>query len=246
MRAFSIALMLFSFLIGPISAQSAELKADAVLLQKGDGPDGKGNTADDTWQFWFELAHKRNSFRRLTLTTTTLTAQQRKKGIPRKVTGPIAAWLPNPEMTEGWLVHRDWDGRFEGVWADKKTRHVYLHPYVEKGSHCAVAVSYLVPKTGTYQVQGQLTDATVAPNYPKHDGVLWRVERVDAQGKAHLLARGGPIGDGKGRPDSAKFDKTKVELRKGEHVRLVIHPNKWWGADLTRVDSFRIIRLPRS
>jgi len=120
-----------------------------VLNAKGDGPDGKGNTADDTWQFWFELAHKPGSFHRLDIHTTAMSDGQRKNGIKRKITGPIAGMMPNPKDTEGWIYHSDWDGRFEGAWADKKTDTVMLYPYVEKGYHGCVALSYRIKKGGT-------------------------------------------------------------------------------------------------
>ena len=83
---------------------AAELKPDVVAAPKGNGPDRKGNTADDTWQFWFELAHKPGEFRRFTRHSSLIPA----KGIPRKVTGPPAALLPHPKETTGWVLHTDW------------------------------------------------------------------------------------------------------------------------------------------
>ncbi len=59
----------------------AELTFADVRGAEGDGPDGKGNTADDTWQFWFELAHARGTFRPFTIHTTTMPKNQRKNGI---------------------------------------------------------------------------------------------------------------------------------------------------------------------
>ncbi|MHC4984220.1 MAG: GDSL-type esterase/lipase family protein, partial [Planctomycetota bacterium] len=97
-----------------------ELTPADVANPKGDGPDGKGNTPDDTWQFWFELAHARQAFHRLSLATATMSAEQRQKGIPGKVDGPIAGNLPNPDDTEGWIFSTDWDGGYEGFWGDRK------------------------------------------------------------------------------------------------------------------------------
>lgn len=61
---------------------------------RGDGPDGKGNSADDTWRFWFELAHRPNHFHPL----DTFSSAIPKKGITRKVRGPIANLLPSPDF----------------------------------------------------------------------------------------------------------------------------------------------------
>ena len=70
-----------------------------ILNSRGDGPDGKGNTDDDTWGFWFELAHARGTYRRLTRHTLNMSLKERTKGIPRKVRGPLASLLPNPKFT---------------------------------------------------------------------------------------------------------------------------------------------------
>lgn len=230
-------------LIAAPTINAAELKLADILKAKGDGPDGKGNSADDTWQFWFEIAHARNSFVPLRIHTATMPAAQLANGIPRRVRGPIGKFLPNPNMTEGWIYHRDWDGRFEGIWADKKAKAIMAHPYVEKSAHCAVAITYRVPKSGVYSVDGKLTDLQVKPAYPKHDGILWRIEVASAGKRGRLIAKGGPIGDGKGRPDHGKFQANNVKVQKGELIRLVIHPNRWWGQDLTRIDSFRVTNL---
>ena len=105
----------------------------------------------------------------------------------------------------------------------------------------AVAITYKVPASGNYTISGALTDLQVKPACPKHDGVIWKVEIAPADGgKGKEVAKGGPLGDGKGRPDSDKFTLPNVKLAKGQLLRLVIHPNKWWGQDLTRIDSFRI------
>lgn len=221
-----------------LPARGDELKPEHVLNVKGDGPDGKGNTADDTWGFWFELAHEPARFERLSLATAAMTEAQRKDGIRKKVRGPVASLLPNPADSEGWIFHRDWDGRFEGVWADKKTNAVLAYPYVEKQFHGAVAITYRAHKAGVYDLAGKLTDLTVNDQAP-HDGILWRVELLTGKEKAKVLDKGGPVGDGKG-PESASFQVRQVKLSQGDIVRLVIHPNRWWGTDLTRVDYFRI------
>jgi len=224
------------------SSGAVELKVGDVYNAKGDGPDGKGNTADDTWGFWFELAHSKGKYARLDLHTTKLSEQQRKKGIPRKVTGPIGSWLPNPNDTEGWIYHSDWDGRFEGAWGDKKAKQVILYPYVEKGAHCAVAVTYKAPSAGKYTVSGKVTDLQVHPQFKQHDGASWRLEVADGGNRGKQIAKGGPFGDGHGRPDSADVKAEAFEVEKGKLIRLVIHPNKWWGSDMTKVE-LRIERV---
>ncbi len=229
-----VALMVLATRVTPSADQ---LKVSDLTDEKGDGPDGKGNTEDDTWGFWFELAHAPGTFRRLTRHSSTVP----KKGIPRKVTGPVASLLPNPGDTKGWILHTDWDGRFEGVWGDKKAGAILAHPYVEKSAHQAVAITYKIPQDGVYVISGGITDVQVKPDYPKHDGVIWKIEVLDdASDKQVELAKGEPVGDGHGRPDSAKFKTRKTRLKKGNLVRLVIHPNKWWGQDLTRIDALRI------
>ena len=224
---------------------------DAVTLTpayvadpKGDGPDGQGNTGDDTWQFWFALAHAQQTFHRLDVPTATLSPQRMQQGVPRKIRGPIAGSLPNPKDTHGWIYHSDWDGRFEGVWGDKKANQVIAYPYVEKNAHCAVAITYRVPRDGTYDVSAKLTDLQIAP-HRLHKGILWRVEVVrDRGGKTspkadRLVGKGGPIGDKVG-PDSQAFSFRNIVLKKGELLRLVIDPNKWWGTDMTRIENFTI------
>ena len=232
-----LAMLMWLPLFSP--ATSAELKLADVANPKSDGPDGKGNTADDTWQFWFELAHAPGTFARLSRHSSTVPAA----GIPRKVTGPVASLLPHPKETTGWILHTDWDGRFEGVWADESSGEILVHPYVEKRSHLAVAVTYTVPQDGVYHVTGGITDVQVKPNYPKHDGVIWRIEIADGGKRVQQLGQGKPIGDGHGRPDSGKFEVDDAVLRKGQLLRLVIHPNKWWGQDLTRIDALRIDQM---
>lgn len=228
--------LLLIALVAPL-ARADELKPEHVSNSKGDGPDGKGNTADDTWQFWFELAHKKGQFEPLSTFSTSVP----KAGIARKVTGPVAGLLPNPDHTVGWIFHRDWDGRFEGVWADAKAGCVMLYPYVEKNAHMAVAVTYRVPADGTYDISGGVTDLLVQPQFKQHDGIEWIVETADGGKAGKKIGSGGPVGDGNGRPDSAKFSYPGVALKRGQLVRLVIHPRTWWGSDLTRVDAFRIV-----
>jgi hypothetical protein len=215
---------------------AAELKLDDVASAKGDGPDGKGNTADDTWQFWFELAHKPGEFRRFTRHSSQIPAA----GIPRKVTGPPAGLLPNPKETTGWVLHTDWDARYEGIWSDKKTGELLAHPYVEKRAHMAVAITYLVSADGVYTISGGVTDVQVKPEFAKHDGIIWKIEIAKEGAVVKKLGQGKPVGDGHGRPESDKFNFPDVKLSKGQLVRLVIHPNKWWGQDLTRIDQFKI------
>ncbi|MDP7290325.1 MAG: hypothetical protein QGH94_20250 [Phycisphaerae bacterium] len=85
----------------PASDSELSLTVAAVANHKGDGPDGKGNTADDTWRFWFQLIHARGEYRPLDIATATMSPKQKKSGIRRKVRGPIGSMLPNPKKTEG-------------------------------------------------------------------------------------------------------------------------------------------------
>ena len=215
---------------------AVKLTIGDILNSRGDGPDGKGNTDDDTWGFWFELAHARGTYRRFTRHTLKMSQKERANGIPRKVRGPLASMLPNPKHTEGWILHTDWDGRFEGIWADKETRYVMAYPYVEKNSHCAVAITYRVPRSGLYRISGKVTDLQVAPQYKKHDGVSVLIQAVEAGKKGTLLKKVGPVGDGHGRPDTAAFLIEKTRLKKGQLIRLAILPNQWWGTDSTRIE----------
>lgn len=221
----------------PLCAPAAELKLDDVASVKGDGPDGDGNTADDTWRFWFEIAHAPNTFAPLDRHSAIVP----KPGIPRKVHGPIGSELPNPDDTVGWIYHSDWDGKKEGVWADKKANEILVHPYVEKASHMGLAITFKVPDDGKYNISGAITDLKVDTGDPKTDGVLWKVQIANDGKQIKQLGIAKPaIGDGRGRPDSGKFNFEAVELKKGQLVRLVIHPNKWVLTDLTRIDSFKI------
>jgi lysophospholipase L1-like esterase len=224
----------------------AELTVSAVRDLQGDGPDRKANTADDTWGFWFELVHAGRTYARLDLPTETMPQEQRKNGVvdPRaraghqkKVQGPIGGMLPNPKDTEGWIFHSDWDGRFEGVWGDVKANQVIMYPYVEKGSHGCVAVTYLAPVMGKYSVTGKVTDLQVQPQFTQHDGASWIIEVAPRDGgKGAEIARGGPFGDGGGRPDSSEVKAGPFEVRQGQVIRFVIHPNNWWGSDMTKVE----------
>ena len=222
------------------SEAAGVLTPAAVADPKGDGPDGKGNTGDDTWQFWLGIGPK--DWRRMTIATASMTPEQRKKGIRGKVHGPIAGSLPTPKDTDGWIFHTDWDGRYEGVWGDKKAGQVLAHPFQEKMAGGPVAVTYKVPADGTYAISGKVTDLQpVKVNHYTITGIKWSVEVVAAGdgnalgGPQKVLNAGGPIGDAQG-PPSAEFKVEKAELKKGQLVRLVIDPNKFWGTDLTRIE----------
>jgi lysophospholipase L1-like esterase len=236
------------------AGDTVELTPEIVADPKGDGPDGKGNTEDDTWQFWFGLIF--GGHHRLTLPTATLSADHRANGIvdpnsrpghQKKVTGPIAGGLPNPDQTNGWILNTDWNGKFEGVWGDLKAGQILAHPYVEKSSHGSVSVTFRVPADGTYDIAGEITDLQVF-KAPRHDGVSWIVEvAAERMGRSvpeprAVLGKGGPVGDKVG-PDSAAFEVKAAECKKGDLIRLVISPNDWWGTDLTRIDYFRITRV---
>lgn len=211
------------------------LRADELTVN--DVVNAKGNKAESVWQFWFELAHQRGQFQLL----DTHSSSVPRDGVPRKVRGPIASMLPNPNDTQGWIFHRDWDGRFEGIWGDRKSGHVLAYPYVEKNAHCAVAITYRVPEDGKYDLSGGLTDLQVDDKANQHDGIEWIVELAEGGKGIKKLGSGGPFGDGGGRPASGTFSLSGIEAKKGQLVRLVIHPRKWWGTDLTRIDSFKIV-----
>ena len=234
LRAFL--LMTLTALIYTNLATAAELTLADVASKESDGPDGRGNTADDTWQFWFELAHARNQFHILDRHSTTIPAE----GIPRKVYGPPAGELPNPNDTVGWVYHSDWDGRKEGVWADQKAGVIMAQPYVEKTDHLALAISYKVAEDGNYTVSGGIGDLDIQSG-GRHDGAIWKVQVAEG-GKLvrEIGAAKTAVGDGGGRPDSDTFEFQGVPLKKGQLVRLVIHPNRWAPSDLTRIDSFKV------
>lgn len=238
-----IAFAIFALWMGGLwfsGLHAAELTAAIVANQKGDGPDGKGNTADDSWQFWFALAHEPQKFHRLSTHSATVPA----KGISGKVRGPIASLLPNPKQSSGWIYHRDWDGRFEGVWGDTKANRVLVHPYVEKNAHLAVAVSYRIPNRGVYALDLKVSDAQLAKGSP-HDGITWIVQAIAPdQSKIVELAKGGPLGDGRQDPKNGTFKAARTIFPKDTLVRLIIHPNKWWGQDLTLIESFKVTLAP--
>lgn len=229
----------------PGDGKVVKLTAKAVADPKGDGPDGKGNTIDDTWGFWFQLIHAPR-YRRLDIATATMSAAQKKNGIPRKVTGPIGKYLPNPDKTEGWIYHSDWDGRYEGVWGDEKVNQVVAHPYNEKSDGGAVAVTYKVPEDGTYAVTVKVTDMNPAKGHRTLTGITAIVDIVNNHAeelkKPVKELKRVKVGDDVG-PKSAELKIEKVALKKGQLVRLVIDPNKWWGGDMTRIDTFTIERV---
>ena len=126
-----------------------------------------------------------------------------------------------------------------------------------------MAFLYRVPENGSYNISGGVSDMlivkqskdgkphsgttadgrpiTYRPGKIKEDGILWIVDVVK-DGKVHEgreIGHGGPIGDVNPK-DSDTFEFDKVALSKGEFVRLAIKPGKWWGTDMTRIDSFKI------
>ncbi len=226
---------------------AAELTPAVVADPKGDGPDGKGNTADDTWQFWFQLVRS-PQYQRLDLATAVLPEAQRKAGIrdeaarrgKQKVQGPIGAFLPNAADTEGWIFHSDWDGRYEGAWGDKKANQVLMHPYNEKTDGAAVAVTWKAPADGKYLVTGKVTDLQVVKTgHPMMTGVTYIIDVVEA-GNASITASGpalkqGNVGDNAG-PESEDFKLEGVVMKKGQLLRLAIDPNKAWATDMTKVE----------
>jgi len=221
----------------PAVGETVELMPADAAGPKGDGPDGQGNSPDDTWGFWFELAHSQGSYHRLNLATVAMPENQRKNGIPRKVTGPIGAWLPNPADTEGWIFSSDWDGRGEGVWGDKKAGCIFVHPYNEKVYAGKIAITCRLP-AGEYALSAKLTDMLVVGG----DGVRWMVEVADGGTRAKPLAEGQPFGDKVG-PASVDVDVKGIKVEKGQLIRFVIDPNNHWGADMTRIENLKITRI---
>lgn len=226
----------------PAGITAAELSVAAVASTEGDGGDHRGNTADDTWQFWFNLAHRPNQYRRLDLHSAT-----HPQGIPGKVHGPVASATPNPADTQGWIYHSDWDGRFEGVWGDAKAGQVLAHPYNEKAFGGDVAVTYRVPADGAYDIAGKVSYVRGAGAGPKA-GVTCKVGVCSAAGDQiggdlKWLFEGSA-----GRPgDSgvAEFKSAAVVLEKGQLVMLAVDPAGFWGGDMTRIDAFTIVPAAR-
>jgi hypothetical protein len=221
-----------------IAGRPLVLTYETVANPQGDGPDGRGNTADDTWQFWFELMHA-PEYRRLDRHSSEI-----PQGIQGKVRGPVASMTPNPAQTDGWIYHRDWDGRFEGVWGDAKAKQVLVHPYNEKTVGGNVAITCAVPINGTYIISGKVTDVNVAGGHVSLTGITYLVEVCAAGekaiGRAEKVLASGKVGDGAG-PATVEFKIGKVALKKGQFVRLVIDPNKSWATDMTRIEGFSIV-----
>jgi len=184
-----------------------------------------------------------------------MTADQRAHGITDpsarrghrgKVAGPIAGYLPNPAETNGWIFSTDWDGRFEGIWADTKARQILMVPFVEKNFHGAVAVTYRVPATGTYVISGKLSDVAPVPQLPAMDGVTAWVQIAAPDTPQVMVAKIGPVGDGNEankRPNSIEFKTDKVTIGGGRWIRFVIHPNANWATDTTRIESLKIEKV---
>ncbi|MCE5325201.1 MAG: hypothetical protein LLG01_02180 [Planctomycetaceae bacterium] len=215
-----------------------------VADPKGDGPDAKGNTDDDTLGAWFELGHAAGTYMRLSLNTATMSADQRANGIrdPKarrghqgKVRGPIGAWLPNPKDTEGWIFMTDWDGRGEGVWGDTKANCIIMHPYTEKTNAGSVAMTFKVP-AGEYSLKCKATDMTVTTA----DGVKLRVEVAKGGEKGASVAEKA-FGD-KGEA-SIEFEAKSITVADGQLIRLVLDPVAHWGADMTKIENLTITRV---
>jgi len=234
-------------LMAGTAAWAAELKATDIANEKGDGPDGKANTADDTWQFWYQY-DTRSGYGCFG------TYCKQPKGVA------------DAKNVEGWVysMTEDWSPDFEGIWGNKSNGQMHAHPYTHHGLHASVAITYKVPEDGEYNISGGIADMLVIKKSPdgvaktvqtpdgrtivytakqpkNEDGVIWIVEVV-TDGKAASgkeLGRGKPIGD-TNEKDSTTFSIEKASLKKGDLVRFVIDPNKWWGTDMTRIDSFKI------
>lgn len=59
---------------------AAPVPKRGICLCRGDGSVSKGNTTNDTWQFWFSLQHG-PEYHRLDVATATMTPDQRQNGI---------------------------------------------------------------------------------------------------------------------------------------------------------------------
>ncbi|MCE5280038.1 MAG: hypothetical protein ABFD92_10815 [Planctomycetaceae bacterium] len=251
MRVMAIVLLATAAVIAATGAtpdEAGRLTVAAVRNTAGDGPDGKGNTGDDTWQFWFQLMHDRSMFMRLDLATELQTEEVRKNGIKRKVWGPLGSTLPNPQDSEGWIYHSDWDGKREGVWGDTKDKQVLVVPYAEKGVGGALAVTYKVPADGTYIVSGKAADLEVNTEQAAATGVQVSVEVVQAgDGKSvrrskQVVVQPVAIGDKAG-PASADFRSERIELKKGQLVMLIVDPGTLAQTDTTKVE-FNVTAAP--
>ena len=189
-----------------------KLKASDITNPRGDGPDGRGNSGDDTWQFWYEEVvhrdfHRLNSYYR--------------------------------HSFNGWSHNHNMETEIEGIWGEPKTGIIYIHPYAGRNDHRAIALTWTVPKTGVYTITGEVTDVMIDKPSGKADGIIWRIERATDGKRGKLLKRGGPVGDGVG-PPSAKFSVENVKLKRGELLRLVVDPNGHSHHDMTKIDSFEI------
>jgi hypothetical protein len=236
---------LLAFCVPVLAADVIELTPDAIQNAKGDGPDGKGNTADDTWRCWFSIAHAPATYGCLKLHTLNMTPEQRKNGIRRRIWGPIGGDLPNPKDSEGWIYKSDWNGRIEGVWGDTKAKQVLIHPYAEKTFLGPVAVSCRVATAGIYAITVAATDAQVKPG-GRHDGVRVRLDRVPGGGgkRGKRLAQSKPFGDSEDKSGNRITVKVEsVKLAAGDLVRLAIVPGRDLATDLTRIDVFKIERV---
>jgi len=230
-------------LVGGICLQAgaAELTAADVASAKGDGPDGKGNTDDDFFGFWFELRQPAGTFMRLSTATATMPDNERRNGIPGKVTGPIGSWLPNAADTDGWIFHTDWDGRGEGVWGDKKASVIMIHPCLHrKTAKGCVAISFAVSSAGEYAMKGRLTDCKL---WCCGTGVKWRVEVARGGDRAQaVVAESQPFGDGVG-DASVEIDVKNITVKQGQLIRLVIDPGRHYGCDMTKLENLVLTKV---
>jgi len=219
---------------------AGKLTPAVVRTSKGDGPDGVGNTRDDTWQFWFQIMHDKNLYLKLSKATEALSEEIRKNGIKRKVWGPIGSTLPNPEHSEGWIYHSDWDGKREGVWGDVKAGQVLVVPYQEKADGGAICITYRIPADGKYAVTGKATDLEVDKTHRMATGARVFVDITSTKdGKTHRtgkrIVKPVAFGDKLG-PVSVEFKSDPVTLKTGQLVRLVIDPVKVAYRDVTAVE----------
>lgn len=225
---------------GKYAGGSLILTPEVAANPHGDGPDGKGNTGDDTWQFWLQIIHDRNLFIHLDLATKIQPDAIRQNGIRRKVWGPLGKSLPNPEQTEGFIYHSNWNGQREGVWGDSKAKQVLVVPYQEKGDGGALAVTCTIPAAGKYLISGKATDLEVDTEHKFSDGIRVSVEVTDTgNGKTirrmrKVLVK--PIAFGDKGPGSVEFKSDPVAIEKGQLVFVMIDPVKIAYKDLVALE----------
>lgn len=220
-----------------MAGEVVELKASDITETKGDGPDGVANTADDTWQFWYQH-DQRGGYGLM---------RERKKAPKQVPDGPnVIGWVysatPSKNRRGKVAPASDWSPEFEGIWANTNNGAIHAHPYTHHGLHAGVAFTFKVPEDGLYNVSGTFTDVAVVKPMPRAamDGVTIVVDRTaDPTKNGEVVGKTEPFGDGHP-SSSAKLSLEKIALRKGQYLRISIDPNAWWATDMTKIEGLKI------